>query len=148
MKNIIRPFQYALLAGGVPAGTGARTEVRTVSVTIPFNSKFVWTHTINATIDVLADSGSIKVMLYDSKKGPVCNVPTLVENMAGATFSQASAAPRAIRPFPLPEAYVFESGAVLTATYTIQLPSGDPAPEYIGVGLILCGFRVISEKDA
>lgn len=145
MKNIIRPFQYALLAGAIASEANEHTEVRTATTTIPFNSKFIWTHTLNATLDTFADSGSVRVMLYDSKKGPISNVPTLIENMAGTTFSRVSAAPRAIRPFPLPEAYLFESGAVLTATYTIKvLGTG----EYVSIGLILCGFRVISEKDA
>lgn len=149
MRSLIRPFQYPLIAGAVPAGATQRTEVRSVTTTIPFNSKFVWTHTLNATIDVMADSGSVRVMLYDSKKGPICNVPTLIENIAGAIFSQASAAPRNIRPFPLPEAYVFDAGAVLNATYTIVVnASNGGAPEYANVGLILCGFRVISENDA
>lgn len=149
MKNIIRPFQYPLITGAIPAGVAQRTEVRTVTTTIPFNSKFVWTHTLNATIDGTANSGTVNLMLYDSKKGPISNVPTLVENISGTTYSIASVAPRIIRPFPLPEAYLFDKGSVLTAAYTITVgASNGGSPNYVSVGVILCGFRITTKDDS
>lgn len=143
----IRPFQYPLLVGAVPnPGGSSFTVVKTATVIIPFNSKFVWLHTLNATIQDggVINSTSVNTVIYDSIKGPICNVPTLIENLAGATFQTFAAAPRRIRPFTLPEAYIFEAGAVLTATYTIFVAAANgSAPSLASVGLILCGYRVI-----
>lgn len=144
---IIKPFQYPLIVGAVPGADPlvgqTQTITRTASITIPFNSKFVWLHTINATIKDAPGlpNENVKVVVYDSVKGPICNVPTLVENLAGAVFETFAAAPRSIRPFPLPESYVFNSGAVLTATYNIFLVVDGGS--YKSVGIILCGYRVI-----
>lgn len=144
----IRPYQYPLLVGAISLGIlAARTIVRTASKTIPANSKFVWTHTLNSTLKASVGIESVKVMMYDSVHGPLFNVPTLVQNIAGATFETFAAAPRAIRPFPLPEAYTFNAGAVLTATYTIfmEAVNGGNA-SFAEVGIILCGFRVINNE--
>ena len=142
----IRPFQYPLIVGAVPNGGAANVNVtKSASATIPFNSKFVWLHTLNATIQDNAGIVSVKTVIYDSINGPICNVPTLIENLAGATFKTFSAAPRSIRPFALPEAYVFEAGAVLTATYTIFVAAANGgSPSLASVGLILCGYRIIN----
>lgn len=139
---MIRPFQYPLIVGAVTSAVTA-TITRTASITIPYNSKFVWLHTLNATVKDNAGSSFVKAVIYDSVNGPICNVPTLVENMAGAVYETFAAAPRSIRPFPLPETYVFNAGSVLTATYTVRLAPNGGAPSYASVGIILCGFRVI-----
>lgn len=150
MSKIV-PFQYPLIVGAISANAEGvpLTLVRTATTTIPFNSKFVWLHTLNATI---SDTNTIiiptvRTIIYDSINGPICNVPTLIQNMAGAIFETFSASPRSIRPFPLPEAYLFNAGAVLTATYTITMPpaNGGAAPSFASVGLILCGYRFIIE---
>lgn len=138
----IKPYQYPLLVGAVPSTGIVQTVNKSVSVTLPPNSRFVWTHTLNATVQLTAGGNSIRLMLFDSIKGPVFNVGTNVTNIAGAIYQVFSAAPRDIRPFPLPEAYVFEQGAVISATYTVVLTPNGGDPSFSSVGIILCGYRL------
>lgn len=142
-KASCQPYQYPLLVGAVPATGATQTVIKTATVTIPPNSKFVWLHTLNATLQSATGTTSVKIMLYDSIRGPLSNVPILITNMAGATFQTFASAPRSIRPFPLPEAYIFNKGAVISATYTIVLtPVVDVNnPAFTSVGIILCGYR-------
>lgn len=139
----VRAYQYPLIVGAVPATGVNQTVIRTASVTIPSNSQFIWIHTLNATVKTAAGISSVRTQIYDSVHGPIFNVPTEVDNIAGATYQTFTAAPRAIRPFPLPETYVFEAGAVLTATYTIVLLPNGGNPSFANVGIILCGYRSI-----
>ena len=137
----IRPYQYPLLVGAVPATGAAQTVNKSVSVTLPPNSTFVWTHTLNGTIKSASGLSTLQLMLYDSLNGPLFNDATNIVNIAGATYESFSAAPRSIRPFPLPETHTFKGGAVLTATYTVGLFPNGGAPEFSSVGIILCGYR-------
>ena len=142
---MIRPYQYPLTIGAVPANGAPQTVIRTVSVTLPPNSTFIWTHTVNATVQTASGGVSVRTQLYDSIKGTLFNVPTEVENIAGAIYKTFSAAPRNIRPFTLPEACVFDQGAVITATYTVILTPNGGDPSFGSVGIILGGYRIVSE---
>jgi hypothetical protein len=142
---MIRPYQYPLLIGAVPATGAPQTVNRTVSVTIPPNSSFIWTHTLNATVQTASGGTSIRTQLFDSVNGPLFNVSTEIANIAGAIYQTFVAAPRAIRPFPLPETYTFDQGAVITATYTVILTPNGGDPSFGSVGIILCGYRIIGE---
>jgi hypothetical protein len=144
---MIRPYQYPLLVGAVPAPGGVPLTVnRTVSTTIPPNSTFVWTHTLNGTVQDAPGPVSVRTQIYDSVNGPLFNVSTETENIAGQVYKTFLGAPRDIRPFPLPETYTFEKGAVLTATYTIILTGSiDFDPSFASVGIILCGYRILDE---
>jgi hypothetical protein len=135
-------YQYPLLVGAVPSTGAAQTVIKTASFTIPPNSKFVWVHTLNGTIQSAAGTMSLRVQLYDSVHGALCNVPTDIENIAGAIYKTFLAAPRSIRPFPLPETYIFNAGATVTATYTVILAPNGGNPSFASVGLILCGYRI------
>lgn len=142
---MIRPYQYPLLVGAVPATGVAQTVLRTVMVTLPPNSRFVWTHTLNATVQTASGGISVRTQLFDSVKGPLFNISTEVVNIAGAIYRTFLAAPRNIRPFPLPETYTFDLGAVITATYTIILTPNGGNPSFGSVGIILGGYRTIVE---
>jgi len=134
-------YQYPLLVGAVAATGFAQTVIKTASFTIPPNSKFVWLHTLNGTVQSVDGTVSIRIQLYDSVHGALCNVPTEIENLAGNIYKTYLAAPRSIRPFPLPETYIFNAGATVTATYTISIPT-DTVPVITSIGLILCGYRI------
>ena len=141
LKNALA-YQYPLLVGAVPATGVDQTVIKTASFTIPPNSKFVWIHTLNGTIQSAAGAFSVRVQLYDSVHGALCNVPTEIENIAGDIYKTFLAAPRSIRPFPLPETYIFNAGATVTATYTVRLYPNGGNPSFASVGLILCGYRI------
>ena len=119
MRN--RPYMYPLTVTAPTASTTVTAVTR-----IPAYSRFFWTHTIAENVTGL-------VILYDSIKGPIFNVPTPIDNVAG----------EALRPFPLPEIYVFEKGSVITATYNYVLL--DSARTFNGI--ILCGFREIVDAE-
>lgn len=140
---MIRPYQYPLLVGAVPATGALQTVNRIVSVTLPPNSVFVWTHTLNATVQDASGGHSVRTQIYDSVNGPLFNVDTEVDNIAGAIYQTFAAAPRNIRPFPLPETYTFDRGAVITATYTVVLTPNGGDPSFSMVGIILCGYRIL-----
>ena len=147
ITSFVRPYQYPLLVGAV-LGTGLpQTVIKTATVVIPDNSSFVWTHTLNATLqtapDGLVSGASVRLQLYDSISGPLSNVEVEVANLAGAIYQTFAAAPRDVRPYPLPEAFTFERGAVITATYTVALTVNDSNPSLSSVGVILCGYRVL-----
>lgn len=135
------PYQYPLLTWEV-AFVGGLELIKTVSFTIPPNSKFVWLHTLNGTLQTIDGNVSIRIQLYDSVYGSVCNVPTDIENLSGAIYLTFENTPRDIRPFPLPETYVFNAGATITATYTIRRITEIAYPAFSSVGIILCGYRI------
>ena len=143
MASFVRPYQYPLLVGAVLTTGVVQTVIKTATVVIPDNSQFVWTHTLNATLQTASGGVSTRVMLYDSISGPLSNVETDLSNLAGAIYQTFAAAPRDVRPYPLPEAYTFERGAVITATYTVVLTPNGGAPSLSSVGIILCGYRVL-----
>ena len=135
-------YQYPLLVGAVPSTGAPQTVIKTVSFTIPPNSKFVWIHTLNGTIQSAGGAVSLRVQLYDSVHGALSNVPTEIENIAGDIYKTFLVAPRSIRPFPLPETYIFNAGSTVTATYTVILTPNGGDPSFASVGLILCGYRI------
>jgi len=135
-------YQYPLLVGAVPTTGEVQTVIKTSSFTIPPNSKFVWVHTLNGTIQSAFGTVSLRVQLYDSVHGALSNVPAEIENIAGAIYKKFLAAPRSIRPFPLPETYIFNAGSTVTATYTVILTPNGGDPSFASVGLILCGYRI------
>lgn len=142
----IRPYLYPLLVGAVPSTGTPQTAVRTVTATIPANTQFVWTHTLNGTLQTAAGTTSVRVIIFDSKNGPLFNEPIETVNVAGAIYQTFAAAPRDLRPFPLPETHTFLNGTQLTATYTVILTPNGGDPAFSSVGIILCGFRIIEDN--
>lgn len=144
-----RPYMYPLMVGAIPSTGAPQTVTLTAFAQIPANSLFVWTHTLNATLQATGGASGTKqlVMLSDSKSGPFFNEPLDLRLIAGTSFNASvPIANNGIRPFPLPEGHVFERGAVLTATYTFTLTPNGGDPSFANVGIILCGLREVIEE--
>lgn len=119
----VRPYLYPLLIFNFLGATGNYTAF----VRVPSNSRFIWTHTVNGSGSIFGNI--IHVNLFDSAKGPVTNAPINIVNFTGQPG----------RPFPLPEAYVFSAGSVITATYiNTSVPVASTT-----MGIVLCGMREI-----
>src|SRR3990172_9048335 len=115
-----RPYLYPLITGSVPATGVSKTVNATAVVLIPTNSKFIWTNTINCTFQTSSGGFLIEVMMFDSVNGPIFNEPLDIRHIAGDIYQTFSLASRTYRPFPLPECYIFERGASITATYSVK----------------------------
>lgn len=120
---IVKPYLYPLLIFNFLGAAGNYTAF----TRIPANSKFIWTHTINGSVGL--GTNILHVNLFDSAHGPITNAPINIVNFSGDAF----------RPFPLPEAYVFSGGSVITATY---INSSVPVASTT-IGIILAGMREI-----
>lgn len=120
-----KPYLIPLVSTIIPVAPQAFT-IFSVTRQIPRNSRFFWTHTVQS-INSAALTGLVQVQIIDSVTGPVTTVPVSIELFGGP----------AGRPFPLPEPFIFQQGAIITAT--IKILTGDPLPTFGGV--ILGGIR-------